>query len=511
MKKISKHLFLLLIPMAVMLGSCRNPEADFKMSLAQKCADKYIDESELSGLDGQLAKAMKKNRQGVKLGTDVIKNHESLIDYLVTKKECEVTGMEAAREVKFENLYILLENSVSMQGYVGDGNPDFAEPIIALLQCDAGLKHTAYAGATGNSNPRVNFQFIPQDDFLQNITQGRFISSVASPLDKMIDAAVEMIVEEAVDSVDVADDIVVNNVFCLITDGLLSGTNSEIAGNREFTKHSLPLLEDRIRTAVEKADNYGLHCLVYRLIAPFSGTYYDYRNIKHLGFVGPRPYYMLMIGDKVNLEKIEGTLAKETNFTKHPSQRFASYDVTSNKTLTKATIAHEIGQTAITASGKSIKYNPAKLKVDPVVFTIKMQLKEIPSYYLDTNSLYRNLVLRYHDAPSKLDVTIPVESWLQDITFDEDTKTYVFTVQIDNDYLKKMVANQTPIHFLLPGRQDGWYRELSVSDDTTIANGDTSTFGLDRFMGGIMKGFGYQDATNIPDAISVKLTLEKTK
>lgn len=497
------------LPAIIMVASCSHPDRDFKMSLIQKSTDKYIDAQELSILDAQLTKALSKSKKGISFGVDVIKDHDSMVNYIQEKKGCQIEGMKVSRSVSLEDFYVLLENSVSMQGYIGKGNPDFAEPIIALLQCGAQNNHTAYAGAKGDTDPTVIFNNVPQEKFLENISQGRFTSSVASPIDKMIEAAVDMIITEPAKDAGTIDDIVVNGVFCLITDGLLSGTNSEIARDREFTKKSLPVLENRIRNAVDKANRYGLHCLVYRLEAPFDGTYFDYKNIRH-SLKGPRPYFMLIIGDKENLEKIEDKLAKETNFTKHPSKRFASYDVSTNKTITKAIIAQLPGQSAIVASGNTIRYNPVKLNPDPLLFTAKMQMKTLPAYYLDTESLRKGLSLTYYDKPSDTHVTIPVDSWLVDIRADDDTQTYVFTLNIENEYLKKMTAEKTDLRLSLPGHQDEWYMDLSTPDDSQIYAGDTMTFGLDRFMGGVMKGFGYQDLATIPDAICIDLKLVKT-
>lgn len=506
MNSTSKFLYFTSILLGLMFTSCSHPDKDFKKMLEQKSEDKFVDKVELSSLDRQLQKALKKSQRGIIFGVDTIKSHDSMVGYLVDKKGCEVEGEMPAKAVKFDTFHILLENSISMQGYIGRGNPDFAEPIIALLHCGAQTNHTAYAGADGSSNPAVLFQDMPQNQFLNNITQGKFISSAASPLDKMIEKAVEMIVEKASEGVATIADIAVNDVFCLITDGILSGTNNEISQDPDFNKKSLPVLENRIRQAVDKAYKYGLQCLVYRLEAPFNGTYFDYKNGRHF-INGPRPYYMLMIGDQQNLEIIERQLSKETNFTRHPSQRFASYDVTNKTTITKASISQLPGQPAIRASGNTIKYNPVKLNPDPVVFTVKMLLKSLPEYYLE--SLQNDLELTYYDNPSSTDVTIPVESWLRDIKVEPSTYTYVFTVCLDNQYLRKMTSAKTSVRISLPGHQDKWYLDLSASDDSNISAGDITTFGLERFMGGIMKGFGYQDSDNIPDAISLEYNLLK--
>lgn len=488
-------------------GGTKKLITEFKRSIFTYSADKVIDQKEFETLKTKLGDITAKSREGVKIGVEVIKDEESLIGYL-EKKDCEIEGLRGSGdEVTLDDFYICMENSASMKGYFGKGNPDFSEPIIALFQCDAKSVHTSYVGGKGQNDPEVTYKDVTNDAFLQNIAQGKFSESVSSPIDKIIEAGVETILDDEDESDD--DDRTVDNVFCLITDGLLSGTNQEIIANREFTKNSLPVLENRIRDAVEEAYEYHLDCLVYRLETPFNGTYYDYRNGKHTLSGGVRPYFMIMIGDKENLQRIENVLSKETNFTNHTSQRFASYDVSSTKTISKASLAQIPGQANVIASGNTVRYKPGKIGVDPVVFTVKMQLKDLNSYYKDIVSLENDLRLEYYDKPSNTEVEIPSASWLADINLEEETETYTFTVSLDNEYLKKMRAEKTGLTLTLPGHQDRWYVDLSSPDDSQIAVGETTTFGLDRLMGGIMKGFGYQDNSIIPDAIKVEFTLVK--
>ena len=491
-------------------GGTKKLVKEFKKAIFSYSSDKVIDEKELTTLKTKLEDLTVRSKAGVKIGVDVINDESSLIEYL-KKRKCDIEGLKE-REVSLDDFYIFIENSASMKGYFGKGNPDFSEPIIALMQCGAKTIHTSYVGGKGHSDPEVAQRDVPQDEFLHNIAEGKFNESESSPIDKIIESGVETILDDEIDDDDESvDDKVVNKVFCLVTDGLLSGTNKEIVANREFTKNSLPVLEDRIRDAVEDAHEYHLDCLVYRLETAFNGTYYDYQNHKHNLSGGMRPYYMIMIGDKENLQKIEDTLSKETNFTNHPSQRFASYDIASAKTISKATIAPIPGQPGVMAAGNTIKYKPNKISGDPVVFTVKMQLKDLSSYYKDIVSLQNDLHLEYYDKPSDTEVEIPSDSWLADIKLEEETETYTFTVNLDNEYLKKMRADKTRLTLTLPGHQDRWYVDLSSADDSEISVGETTTFGLDRLMGGIMKGFGYQDSSVIPDAIKVELTLAKEK
>lgn len=466
------------------------------MSAAQ---DKVVSQAEMENLDGLLSNALLKNRQGLKIGTKVIKGHDDMVSYLAEVKHCDpIYGVMPEKKIGFNNFNIIMENSMSMAGYIGKGNPNFAEPIIALFQCgnETTVFNPKYASAKGKTD-EVQFNETTQEAFLTSITSGKFVTGVASPLDRIISSAVDQITENYEDTVE--------DVFCLITDGILSGTNGEIANNRDFTKNNLPVLENRIRSAVSKAQKLGLDCLVYRLETPFCGTYYDYKNGHH-AVNDVRPYFLILIGDRVNLEAIEASLSKESNFTSKSPNRFASYEVASLKTIKRATLKRLPGQNGVT-KGAIVEYTPDNT---PVAFEIQLNLNSLPSYFLNDKALRKELKLTYTDKTSGTDVTIPNEDWLDDITFDSDTKIYDITVLIDPDYLKKMTL-EGPMHLSLAGHQDDWYKTLSCDDDTSIVPGDVTTFALDRFMGGIMKGFGYDDTESLPDAIDYKFNIKKSK
>lgn len=479
--------------------SCSNPEKDFISYLRTAADDKAVSQEEMGKLDKLLLDALMENRSGIKYGTTVIKNHDDMVAYLKDTKHCDpIYGEEPERKVGFNNFNILMENSMSMSGYIGRGNPDFAEPIIALFQCgnDTTVFNSKYASSRGNTD-EVQFKDATQEAFLTSITSGKFVTGVASPLDKIISSAVDQITDNY--------ENVVEDVFCLITDGILSGTNKEIASNRDFTKNNLPVLENRIRTAVSKAQKFGLDCLVYRLETPFSGTYYDYRNGHH-SINDIRPYFMILIGDRVNLEAIETDLSKESNFTGKSLNRFASYDMASLKTIKSAKLNRIAGQNGV-PKGAVVEYKPDNT---PVAFNIQFNLNSLPAYFLNDKALRKDLQLTYTDKTSGTDVTIPNEDWLDNITFKSDTKIYDLTVLIDPDYLKKMTL-EGPMHLTLAGHQDDWYKTMSCDDDTAIVSGDVTTFALDRFMGGIMKGFGYDDTASMPDAIDYKFNIKKSK
>lgn len=481
--------------------ACSNPEETLRKEIIQKASDKIIVETEWQQLEQMLNDCIKKNPAGIKIGTETIKDLEDLAVYLEDVKGCMIEGREPVIPVGLHNFYVLLENSMSMKGYIGNGNPNFAEPILALFECgdDETEFTTAYVGAKGKTNPEVVFTIVPQGEFFSNIAGGKFISGESSPLDKMLTKAVDEITPE--------DGKEVEDVFCFITDGILSGTNAEILANKSFTKNNLPILEKRIRDAVSLAQKRNMHCIVYRLETPFNGTYYDYMNAHH-AVSGVRPYYMVLIGHQDNLEKIEKRLAKESNFTSKSPERFASYDVASLKTLTDATLRAKPGQIGKIYGRTTVVYDAKQATSIPVVFVIQLNLNSLPEYYQDVAELYSNVSLSYRDNVSGTEVKIPYSTWPVGYIEDVGNKVYRFTVSLAPEVIKKMSADGE-MCLSLPGHQVDWYRTYSCEDDTGIFAGDRSTFALDKFMGGIMKGFGYEDTESLPDAIRFKFNVKK--
>lgn len=479
--------------------SCGNNETAFKRELIEAAKDKTITLQEQQNLSASLSKVMRRSHSGVAYGTIRLKTDEDVLSYLQDQRKCVIEGKIApVPAVRFDNFHLLLEASASMSGYLGKkGNPDFTETIIALTHC--GDQETEYQTAyvTGDSYGNAVLRPAPLQKFLSDVTNGKFATGGSSPLDKIFEKALSLIV---------SSDGEIDGVSCILTDGLLSGTPSEIRHNPDFTIMNLPLLEDRIRNSVQGYCEKGLSCLVYRLETSFKGVYFDYRNGRH-NFDGDRPYFVILFGAQQNLEKIEERLLKESNFSKKDRHRFASYDVNNIKTVAKASLLRLPGAFAI-AKPNSVEYELEKSKTDPVEFGIRLQLADLPSYYWDDDLLEKELSLSYLDATTAVEIRVPNDEWLSDAAFDDNTKLLTLKVRLFPEYLKKM-PREGELHLVLAGHQDNWYRDYSVDDDRTISLDEDNTFALDRFMGGIMKGFGYDDQESLPSAIDLSIEINK--
>lgn len=456
--------------------------------------DRIINQSELKQLDSLIALS----NSGFKIGKLFLRDSESLRQY-INQRNWDISISDES--LNLNSFVIYLENSASMKGYVGPkGNGDFASPIIALSHCgNQSTKYIArYVGADAKDN--VIFNQKPVNDFFSDLSRGSFAVAPSSPI--------HSILSTAVDSLLASNNGKVEDVFCLITDGLMSGSNAEIRNNPLFNIQNLPYLEDCIRNAVNKAKTNNLDCLVYRLETPFNGTYYDHKNGRHQ-LNGIRPFFMFMIGDKQNLILIESNLAKEQSFANRPSRRFATYDVSSATTVTKGLLKPVAnGNVVVKPAGSRFKveYDPRNVNdLTPISFIIQMNLNTLPSYYVSQSYLEKGLQLSYKDMTSGVEVVIPVGEWLMNVQIDETTKVTILNVSLDLSSLRRIGTNLLTI--TLAGSLDDWYNTLSSADDSHIQPEDNDTFALSYLMGGIMKGFDYQSAGAIPKAIDFSFEL----
>ncbi len=498
MKRSLNHL-ICIAGIMLSISACYSPDKKFKSALNQAAVDKTVSDAELTSLNANLRNVMRKNPAGVMITPSwTIKSADDLINYLINEKG--ITGdaadiIEKSRKVDFSTMHIMLENSVSMQGYPGKGNPNFSDPVVALFHCDADEYMTYYVGAKSDFKPEVKFDYVDSESFLREIAHGKMRINTSSPIDRII--------AESIDSLLSDDNGICTDVFCLITDGIVSGTNAEIVGNRDFTLNNLPVIEDRVRRAFEKAYKRNLHCLVYRLETPFDGVYFDYKNGRH-SYRGTRPYFMIFVGDKQNLIKIENSLkAEKYEYT----DRIATYDAENVISIKKGTLRRITGKDNYSFRGNVIEYKYNPMTKEPVDFILEMNLGSIPVHCFDDRYLRENLVLTYQDNATSIDVAIPNADWISDVNLDYTNKLCSMTVSINADYMAKMKAASS-LKLILPLIHDEWYKDYATLDDLYIDHNDPTTFALDRLVGGMLKGFNYGKKTD-QNIIEYTFTMKK--
>lgn len=390
-----------------------------------------------------------------------------------------------------EALKVLLENSSSMQGYFRSGTSSFTRPVISLYNgVLRGVSiSTAYIGE--NAQHKAVATWVDKNKFDSDLANGRVMVGQSSPLDQIFVEAIGM----ASDSMP--------TISCVVTDGIISGTNQEIARDREFTRKNLPLIEQRIRDAVSSQENVDF--LVYRFDADFNGTYFDYQNGRHNLINATRPFFVFLFGNADHLTTFAQKVEAEPNF--KFTDRLASYEAGGYQTQAKGQLlpSQNAVKVNIVPAQNSVII-PANRLAAPVNFRLKFSVRDLPAFVNNEQFLQSNLTFQYKDPATG--ILLPAEGFLQGIHVDNPALgTYMLDLQVSPDLAAKF-GNTMDIQVFLGGILDDWYTRKTSSDDTASGGDDQDTFCLDALIGAMLMGKGIQP-NNLKEAIDIPVRILK--
>lgn len=473
--------------------SCGYSGSNFQKDVMSFCIDGKITDGELTALINRI------NTDGQPSGfsfpdagaTITIASEADLIAYLNGKGIYGPAEKLAAQSnVEFNELTILMDSSASMKGYSApNGNRDFTAAIVSLFSAvspEVDIE-SAYVGA--NAKDEVSISKVEKGQYQAQITNGKVVTGAGSQLDKII--------------AKIAEENDEDEVTCLITDGILSGTNSEISANREFNVKNLPLLENRVRLAAKEAKKEGLDFLIYRLVTSFTGNYYDYQNRVHKLSGVDRPFFIIAIGDKANLQKFDIELRKSSGF--KPTHTLATYNMQMAETVKSGSVIKLPGSPDYSIKPVNSTLVFKKVPQIPVTFKYRINLNALPSYYKDINTLKSILKLTYKDAQTSV-VVDKSEQIIDVAVFDAALGTYDVTIEFAPDFLQRCPA-YLQMCLSADGFIDNWYILSSTNDDRDIENTyEPTTFALETLVGGIIKGI---DVQSIAKPIDCNINIEK--
>ena len=483
----------LIIATVLTVLSCGYNGTNFQKDLMSFCIDGKITDGELTALLNRI------NTDGqpsgftfVDAGNSItISNEQDLITYLNGKGIYGPASKLAAQsDVEFNELTILMDSSASMKGYSApNGNRDFTAAIVAIFSAvspEVDIE-SAYIGA--NSKDEVSISKVEKGQYQAQITNGKVVSGAGSQLDKILAF--------------IAEDNDEDEVTCLVTDGILSGTNAEISANREFNVKNQPLLENRVRLAAKEAKKEGLDFIIYRLVTSFTGSYYDYQNRVHKLTGVERPYFIIAVGDKANLQKFDAGLRKSDGF--KPTHTLATYNMQMAETVKNGSVIKLPGSPDYSIKPVNSTLVFKKVPQIPVTFKYRINLNALPQYYKEIGTLKNILKLTYKDAQTN--VVVDKSDQIIDVSiFDSALGTYDVTIEFAPDFLQRCPAF-LQMNLSADGFIDNWYQVYSTNDDRGIENDVTpTTFALETLIGGVVKGI---DVQNIAKPIDCNINIEK--
>lgn len=489
----------LMVGLSVLTGcgsEASNWIKSFNSLLKIVTSDNIVTDQELN----QLTAFVKTRPDGALIDGKELCTEDDVVSLLVDKG---VTGdakaiVDRLRKAPFAELRIMLENSASMAGYTGSGNPSFTAPIIALFNgIDKNTSVvTGYVHDKGDNE--CEFQKVGNDEFQRDLANGKVQTSTSSPIDQILG----LIAETSTDS----------TVTALITDAIVSGTNAEILStlpDRDWTIKNIPLIEQRVRTAAALMKEKGQDFILSRFETDFKGDYYNYKNLKQIFKTNvARPYFIILIGTRDHLAEMYGKLEKESNFI--PTHSLCSFTSDGLPTLEKGLLMQvtipgvPVPKVEIDNASTSIKFK--KSLAFPFTFKCRVVMPvEVSSKYSNIDFIKDNLRLDYKDVLSG--AMVDKADMITDVTgVAGQPNTYDVSIQCDAEFINT-ISGIRQFRLSLPVAADSWYKEVSVSDDALSGWDTNRTFHLDTFVEGFIKGFGLDE--NTKSLIDIKINLKK--
>lgn len=473
--------------------SCGYSGSNFQKDIMSFCIDGKITDGEFTALLNRI------NTDGQPSGftfvdsgnTVTIAGEQDLISYLNGKGIYgPANKLVPQSSVEFNELTILMDSSASMKGYSApNGNRDFTAAIVSIFSAVAPEVdiESAYVGAS--SKDEISISKVEKGQYQAQITNGKVVIGAGSQLDKILGY--------------IADENDEDEVTCLVTDGILSGTNAEISANREFNVKNLPLLENRVRLAAKEAKKEGLDFLIYRLVTSFTGNYYDYQNKVHKLSGIERPYFLIAVGEKSNLQKFDVGIRKSDGF--RPTHTLATYNMQMAETVKNGSVIKLPGSPDYSIKPVNSTLVFKKVPQIPVTFKYRINLNALPEYYKEVGTLKNILKLTYKDAQTN--VVVDKSEQIIDVSvFDAALGTYDITIEFAPDFLQRCPA-YLQMNLSADGFIDNWYLLNSTNDDRDIENtAEPTTFALETLIGGIIKGI---DVPSIAKPIDCNINIEK--
>lgn len=479
---------LLAVMSGLFFSSCQSKTAKWEKTFATQVnraiADGTVTESEYKVLQQYFLSAPD---NAVFDGCPVDKGNDGqLPDILVAKgiKGDAAAIVSRIHNAPFSVLNIMFENSASMMGYAAAGNPFFTAPIIALFN---GVENdteivTGYVHAR-QSDGLCEYQIENTQKFQNDLTNGRLQMATSSPLDQIFG----LVADTANDS----------TVTALVTDGIVSGTNSEILGTvpaKDWTVKNLPLIEQRVRNAAKRISDKGGNFMLCRFETAFNGVYYDYKNYRHQFSSTFRPFFIILFGTEKNLRSMYSKLEKENGF--KATDVMCSYEYDDIPAATTGIVSYvpvpgvAKPKVDVTPAKATVKFKkPVSL---PFAFKCRVVLdKNVPEAYRTADFIKDNACLKYNDALSG--TYVDKTEMIYDVQPVNDTPNVMdIFIQVPPDFVNG-ISGQRILNLNVPLAIDGWCDALSDSDDTVIDGGNRKTFHLDVLAQGLIKGFGMDE------------------
>lgn len=490
-----KKLYIITLLSSFIIFSCKPEFGKFNDDAFDFATnDKLIDSIEYESLIEQIKTSHGKGFQILKSNDGNIDN-KKVVDYLLKYYSAKGLALTAndiwqyqqpIEEVDKFNINVFLENSASIDGYVGE-NSSFKTTIFKLL---TDLKN--FSSADSLNLNYINTKPIPIklaasrddiDDFYKRLNPSDFKSAGGTRASTDIEKMLKLLLDKSNSK----------NLSVFISDCVFSPGKNDA---KKFLDGQYASIYNDFTNAIKS--NPDLSIIILQCTAKFEGTYYDYFDAEHKNISTDRPYYIWFIGTSKQIESLvtykifelikngySNKLviqaikdASQPNFKIQYKPRIGEFD---SKSLADGIIAGA----SISKDSKTkgvFGFNVA------VNFSSSLQDE---NYFLDTTN---------YDLSDKK-YSLKVEA----ITDKTDPALSGFT------HVLKLQTNELIYETLridIIGKAPSWVYTSTSYDDTKIENDDLEkqkTFGLKYLVDGVCDAFYPRSNSNTVSSISITI------
>lgn len=362
---------------------------------------------------------------------------------------------------------VYLDISKSIAGYLNASDPTFSGVVSGMCYL---LPGETTAGLYG-----TKIDYLSTDSLLECISNRKINWADESDLPSIIKSVVTALRNNEIAA------------GCIITDGIMSGSNKEINSNpkRDYNIAQRETMSNKVRGYLSQSDNNDISALIVRYTAGFNGTYYCYNNDR-IPLTSnkkeneiKRPFFAFIICKSDTL--------------KHISSHLDRSKVTNEVTFGGGMPFDINLQPKNLRPDKNEKYGLKDGETSPVEFSAN--ISALPAYMKNTDYMTRNFKLYTLNGSTKKPFNRPVE-----ITSVTDDYLYV-AVEARNALKGRTIIAE--ISYEAPE----WIAQLSSDDDSKIANALSGQQDLTFNLKYLLEAFTALNNGNLatrPDTISFR-------
>jgi hypothetical protein len=489
---INKYAYLLIMSVYI-LTSCKSDFGRFQESVLSYASDKKIDQKEYESLITLIKSSNSDDFRNFYTSDRQIDNSK-VCDYLlkyctaknliVSRDDIWQPGFTSAKTVKF-NIDVCLENSASMNGYVGD-NSTFKTTIFKLLTDLKNIQSTDSLNLNYINTKTIPIKISASrddiNDFYKRLNPLDFKKAGGSVINTDIENMIKRLLDKSND----------HSLEIFISDCVFSPGHTD--AKKYLDGQYAALYNDFLSS---KSNRPNLSVIILQCTSRFEGTYYDYFDTPHPKMDMERPYYIWFIGTEPQIKSLVDSkifdlvkggyknklilqTIKEPN---QPDYKILMNDKTGNYRL------REGAKGPISEASKSTESRTKGLFGFNVAVDFSKSLQD-SGYFLDTTNflLSDKYNLQVESITDKSDITLTGYSH----------KLRLKTFDLKDETLKIDVIGKVP----------GWVYSSTSNDDTqieTAANEKQNTFGLKYLVEGVCDAFYPKSNKNVISTINITI------